>query len=132
MVRERVRDVVEHGEQREEPCLRVRQRLDGLLALPPLVLDTRLVLGNALHDEDALVRGKEPRGPGGVGGHEETGRGDEREDARDDDEPLSGLEVARMSVEDPERDEPYDELCCRAVSVGSNQRKVMRTYQYHS
>ena len=73
---------------------------------------------DALDCDDTFFGGEEPCGRGGVGEHEEeTGRGDEREDARDDDEPLPGLEVARVRVEGPERDEPYDDLCCRAVRI---------------
>ena len=43
LVRERVGHVVERGEEREEPGLRVRERLVELLHLEVLVLDTGLV-----------------------------------------------------------------------------------------
>ena len=117
LVRERVGHVVERGEEREEPRLRVRQRLDELLALPSLVLDTGLVLRDALHCEHALLGRQEPRGRRRVGEHEEEADGgDEGEDTGDDDQPLPGLEVARIRVEGSERDEAYDDLGYTAIS----------------
>ena len=48
------------GDKEEQPCLRVLEALNELLAFPVLVLDTGLVSLDPLNGNDALFRCQEP------------------------------------------------------------------------